>query len=377
MNIHLLLQDRSQLIKILSDLGFKEDIPAIMDILSSRVLFEPSNLRFLERSRAKYAAGEKFTPEDWNDITLDRRLLQITASYLFARLISARHKDLGLPPSVTTETVRGIGRELFEALAEYPEALWHKLGWTSHYSRNTMFKTGIFVYQLERISEKLPVWVYKERVSGKVAALAAEGVEVNSEGLVCQKNIPPKWVAKFAQTSTTVSGNYVDPSGYITQKRLSLSLKEWENVLAPGDLTAGIHIPPGCSMTGENCKASLQKASEVIQKYLSRLGIRSFTCMSWVFSPEWRILLPESNLARLAREVYLFPIYAAPTAGINFVFRKAPEELDLRTAPRQTRLQRIMLERLEEKKPLYAGGMFMLLEDVDQYGAQHYLTSKI
>ena len=94
--------------------------------------------------------------------------------------------------------------------------------------------------------------------------------------------------------------------------------------------------------------------------------------MSWVLSPDWPELLPESNMAKFMREVYLFPIKAGPTAGINFVFRRAAEELDLRTAPRRSRLQRIMLDKLAKKEPLHAGGMFMLLEDAGKYGTQPY-----
>ena len=377
MNIPQLLKEHHWLLETLRELGFSSDIPAITRMLGSGALLQPNNISFLERSCAKYASGEKFTSEDWDGITVDRRLLQVVLSAFFTRMIRVRHAELKLPAAVTAETSQAIGNELFEAFAGYPEPLWHKLGWTSRYYTATMFKTGIFVYNIEPTSEKLPVWAYRESVTGKVIALASDGLAVDEQGLICQKEMEPTWHTTLRHTSTTVSGNYIDPTGYITKRRVTLALEAWENILAPAKMTAAIHIPAGRAMISADCGASMRSVAQILRKYLPHLGVRCITCMSWVFSPDWLTLLPESNMAQVMREVYLFPIYSAPTAGINFVFRKPPEELDLQTAPRQTRLQRIMLERLEQKKPLYAGGMFMLLEDVDRYGSQHYHSASL
>jgi len=366
------LQDRAWLAESLSALDFHDALPAVLDALDRRTLLDGANLAAWEGCRVKWQNGGKLTPADLAGITVDRMLFLKVLCALLAPLIRERHAALGLPASITAETCRGIGRGLFDALTEYPDALVHKLGWTGLYCRAIMFKTGLFVYRLAPISEKLPVWAFRERATGKVAALASDGLAVDDQGLICQDGQPAALVTSLRRTAASITGNLVAPAGRITDRLVTLPLPAWEKVLAPGDLTAEMHIPPGRSMVGADCGASLQQAAEVFEKNLAQHGVRCFTCMSWVLSPDWPELLPESNMAKFMREVYLFPIKAGPTAGINFVFRRAAEELDLRTAPRRSRLQRIMLDKLAKKEPLHAGGMFMLLEDAGKYGTQPY-----
>ncbi len=372
MHIEAKLQSREWLAGALAALDFGDDAPAILAALNRQALLHPANIAALELCVKKWRTGQRLAAGDLSGITVDRLLFLKAMCALFVPLIRTRHAALGLPAEITDETCRGIGAGVFAALREYPDELVHKLGWAGLYCREIMFKAGLFVYRLSPISEKLPVWAFRERVSGKVAAVAADGIAVAANGLIAAHGRPAAFVASLRETPTEISGNLIDPRGRISSSRITLPLDAWENVLRPGVMTAEIHIPPGRSMLASDCGFSLQWAVQIIQKHLARQGARCLTCMSWILSPDWPQLLPDSNLAKFMREVYLFPIQAGPTVGVNFVFRRPAEELDLRTAPRRTRLQRIMLDKLAKKEPLHAGGMFMLLEDAGKYGTQPY-----
>lgn len=372
MHIEDKLQSREWLAGALDALDFGDDAPDILAAVNQQELLRPANIAALELCVEKWRTGQRLAANDLSGITVDRFLFLKAMCALFVPLIRTRHAALGLPAEITAETCRGIGAGVFAALREYPDELVHKLGWAGLYCREIMFKAGIFVYRLAPISEKLPVWAFRERASGKVAAVAADGIAVAANGLIAANGRPAAFAARLRETPTEISGNLVDPRGRISSARITLPLDVWENVLKPGIMTAEIHIPPGRSMLSADCGFSLKWAAQIIQKYLDRHGARCLTCMSWILSPDWPELLPDSNMAKFMREVYLFPIQAPPAMGVNFVFRKRPEDLDLKNAPRQSRLQRIMLERLEKHEPLYGGGMFMLFEDVDKFGTQYY-----
>lgn len=368
------LPERAQLAEWLGAAGLDESLPAVMAAYDSGALAAPANFAALRNCYQKaWLDGLRLTPEDLAGCTLDRMLLVKILLALLAPLLRARHKALVLPESVTAESCRGLGHSA-RVMSEFPDAFWRSLHWTGKYHREIMFKTGLFVYLVEKMSEKLPVWAFRSRADGAVAALAGDGVLVDEAGLISADEAPPAFVTHFDRTADTVAGHWVDPGGRITRECLTLPSADWETILGPDMVSAGIHIPPGRPMCPADCGASLRAAADVIRDCLARQGIKCFTCLSWILNPDWLTLLPDSNMAQFMREVYLFPIKSQPTAGIDFVFRQPAVELDLKTAPRKSRLQRIMLEHLEQKQPLHAGGMFLPLEDVKHFGTQHFAS---
>lgn len=355
------LPERAKLAEWLAAAGLDEDLPAVMAAYDSGALGAPANLAALRTCYQKaWLDGTGLTRDDFAGITVDRMLLIKILLALLAPLIRARHAELGLPSDVTGESCRALGNSS-RAMAEFPDAYIKSLYWAGKYYRETMFKTGIFVYLLANMSEKLPAWGFCNRNTGEVAALASDGVAVDDAGLVCGDNAAPAFITRMEQSSGKISGNRIAPAGRILRERAELNAAEWETVMAPRMCAATVHIPPGRPMLPDDCDASLRAAAQIIRRHLPGHGVKSFTCTSWILNPDWLTLLPDSNMAQFMRKVFLFPIKSTPTAGIDFVFRQAAGELDLKTAPRKSRLQRIMLEHLEQNKPLHAGGMFLPL----------------
>jgi hypothetical protein len=70
------------------------------------------------------------------------------------------------------------------------------------------------------------------------------------------------------------------------------------------------------------------------------------------------------------RELYLFPVPSTADAGLWFIFFQ--NTFDPATAPRDTSLQRAVLDYLAAGNRWRVGGMFFLLDDLGEFGRQHY-----
>jgi hypothetical protein len=131
-----------------------------------------------------------------------------------------------------------------------------------------------------------------------------------------------------------------------------------------------MHIPPGGNMTLELCRDSIREAFAFFARFFPSRPVRAVLSKSWIFNTQFEERLPDSNLAKFMRELYLFPIASTGTDGLFFVFCR--EHPDRSTAPRKTALQRAMLDILERGGALRSGGMFFLKRDLPRFGTQHY-----
>ncbi len=93
---------------------------------------------------------------------------------------------------------------------------------------------------------------------------------------------------------------------------------------------------------------------------------------SWIFNTQFEDSMPDSNLAKFMRELYLYP--AASNGRDGFFFVYAREYDDLSQAPRDTSLQRTLLDIMAEEQ-LRTGAMFILIEDLKHFGHQYYRSN--
>ncbi len=169
-----------------------------------------------------------------------------------------------------------------------------------------------------------------------------------------------------------VRGHPVAPTGQVLRHEVSLRRDAWNPVLARGDPVLEIHIPPAEPMPPAAVRTSLHTAAAFFRRYLPQRSWVAFSCRSWLFNPQLQdVLGGDANIPAWQREHYLYPVAAAAPAGLNFIFGFRP--FDLRTAPRDTRLRRAVVDYLERGIPWRNGGMFSLPEDLPSFGQQVYL----
>lgn len=287
------------------------------------------------------------------------------------------HKSLGVPEEITRET----------ALEPYCFSLNYKMAnagrtgifhkqyfWFRNYlADNLYFRIGRFEYWLKPF--KFDITVFRHVKTGQVKALADPGNMVTPEGFIDSLSDSPQpwteWPTSFHMDAKIAEGYPVSPLGIIEKEKIKLSLEEWSVVLKKDDTILEMHIPAGGKMDYEKCGESMRCAAEFFQSRFPEKKPLAITTSSWMFSPLLEEILPaESNLVKYMRELYLCPVKSGGTSSLWFLFFQ--DKPDPATAPRDTSLQRAILEYLEPGRVWHNGGMFVLINDLDKYGTQYY-----
>lgn len=213
----------------------------------------------------------------------------------------------------------------------------------------------------------------RNRKTGEVVLMAPDGIAYDRNGFVdgVGKGIDEKgWKSSFMMEGGRYRGTPISPLGCALSSGVSLAAADWVPEFSSGDMALDMHIPPGGSMTLDLCRESLVKAFEFFARFFPDKPVNAVISRSWIFNTQFEEMLPESNVARFMRELYLFPVESTGSDGFFFIFYK--DYPDLSKAPRRTSMQKAMLEVLERGGRLRSGGMFLLKRDIEFFGTQFY-----
>ena len=109
----------------------------------------------------------------------------------------------------------------------------------------------------------------------------------------------------------------------------------------------GVHIPEDGGLSPDLVDASFDEAKWFFPRHFPDKPARKATCDSWMLDPYLVERLPQSNIASFARRFTLDRCTDAPTDAIYFTFRqRGLDALD--KLPRETSLQRVVLERIDD-----------------------------
>ncbi|HCU36962.1 MAG TPA: hypothetical protein DGT21_16405 [Armatimonadetes bacterium] len=329
-----------------------------------------------------YLCPEACPPRGWPEFTArlgdDAGVFYMLVGLGVIPLMRKWHAELGIPEEVTRETA-GQARCYCDDMYRtghngLPGMYINQLGWMRHYTRERYFRLGRLEYWLAPYNwDEL---VFRHKTTGEVAAFAADGVRFSKDGRVFADETMYKdgegWTALVERTDTHVSGHLLHPDGHGTPRRVSLPLGGWEPVLEKGVMTLQMHIPSGGRMTPEACAESILRASEFFPRHFPDDAPVAITCGSWIFSPCLEeCLSAESNLVRFQRELFLVPSAASGSDGLWFVFLRQGLP-DPKTWPRDTSVQRAILDWIAAGNFWGAGRMFFMLDDAPRFGQQVY-----
>lgn len=293
------------------------------------------------------------------------------------RLLWQVHQERGIPEAVT----RASSYPPLTILQRYQALTGGKLGiegwlffWFQFVASGDLYRLGRLEYSLQPFEGNIRV--YQHLQTGVVQALAETGSRFMADGY------PPfgvetegDWVAALVEDGDSVTGAPVSPLGYATPTPLRLPLAEWELRLRNGDTILDMHIPDWDPLTLDLLRDSLEQALVFFPRYHPDRPFKAFCCASWMFNTQlvdW--LPPTSNLLAFQRQGYLFPLPSDGTEGLYFIFGR--QEIDLATAPRDTRLRRAIIDHLAAGGLLRDGGFFLLPEDVSRFGSEPYRSGE-
>jgi hypothetical protein len=330
-----------------------------------------------------YLAPEPSPPTDWPRLTRmlgdDGGIFYLLVGLAAIPLIRSWHRKLGIPEDITRDTTAQVHWRvhIHQSIHGRPGVEKSQLGWIRHYTRERYFRIGRLEYWLAPY--KGAEEVFRNRETGEVVAFAGEGTRFNSEGRVFRDpehyQSEEGWTSTYVRTAEYVEGHLLHPEGYGVPESVKFSLRDWECLLEENVMTLQLHIPFGGGMTLDACRDSIEQAKTFFEMHFPDEPAAAITCGSWIFGPQLQECLSEtSNLVAFQRELFLVPSAASGADGLWFVFlrRGLP---DFETWPRETSVQRAILEYLEQGHIWGAGRMFYLLDDAPSFGQQTYRSS--
>lgn len=287
-----------------------------------------------------------------------------------------KHQELGVSDEVTRETclqVRCFAENYRRGRRGLLGVFRPQLGWLRHYTAGRLFRLGRMEYMLQPFNGGVDV--YRHAATGEVLALAPDGMRVNGSGYVARGaellDDVRTWTVVRREETESVSGFVVSPRGMVVREQVTLPRREWDPVLTKGDTILDMHIPAGGGMTPELCADSMRRAAAFFRERFPDRPFAAVSCRSWIFNTQLDgILPPDSNLVAYQRELYLYPIPSGFTDGLWFLFFQ--KDFDTSTAPRDTAVQRAVLDFLEAGNAWRSGAMFFMVEHLDRLGTQHY-----
>ena len=285
-----------------------------------------------------------------------------------------RYKEKGIPEEVISDTCLEVRCFFNNHIVGYnglPGLIPKQLAWLRNYYNVRLFRLGRFEYKLE--PAKHNYLYFRNRKTGEKLVLSGEGNQYNQQGLIDGSGDvwdDNPWIASIEKSADAVTGYPIAPYGYALNKTISLNLNDWEQLAGEGEWCIDMHIPSGGGMSPDVCLDSMRKAISFFADYFPEQKAKVIICGSWIFNPQFEEYIPKSNLTKFLKELYLYPIHSSGEDGIFFVF--CNDYKNLKNPPRDTSLQRMMLDVLENGKQLRSAGMVFFNEDIDKFGTQCY-----
>lgn len=327
----------------------------------------------LHKHLCEYPEGHNFIDWPGLDAVLGNNsgVFSLLVALGIVPLVRERYAAKNTPEDIIHDTVLEINcfNENYKIGNNgYPGILFDSFGWLRNYVEARLFRLGRMEYKLRQFPHT--VEVYRHKKDGKIIALSADGICYGNDGFVVKEKEGYACKSSLKKSDSSVTGVVISPRGMSLNKPITLGFDEWEHVLGEGNDIIDVHIPSGGGLTPEACEDSMKKVIEFFDSFFPEVKTKAFYCHSWIFNTQFEDILPGSNLVKFMEELYLFPVPSEPDDGCRFVFCRKYD--DWNEAPRDTRLQRGMLDILQSGGKLRSGGMFFLKEDLKYFGNQYY-----
>jgi hypothetical protein len=310
-------------------------------------------------------------PRDIPAIGGDAGLLYLLCALAMIPLTIQKHRTLFIPEAVTRDTCLVVSSFNLYHMTGYgrPGILVQHFPWMRKHPAGELFRLGRFEYQ--RVPQHGKVRLWRHRQSRRPILFMPPDRWYDEEGFGVFPDDPrARLLSVWDEDDTRVTGTAASPRGTAIPEPVTIDKVSWERVLGPDDPVLDMHIPAGGGMTLKACEHSLRAAFEFFDRHVGAVATATVFCESWIFNTQLEEWLPDSNLTRFMRELYLYPRISSGNNGLNFVFVRDYD--DWSQAPHKTRLQRALLDHYCNGTPLRCGGMVFLREDLDQFGTQVY-----
>jgi hypothetical protein len=285
------------------------------------------------------------------------------------------HEAMKIPPTISRDTclqIRAFNEAYKIRYDGLPGTPVSKLMWLRQHPRGKIFRVGRFEFRLIHQPAKVQCWRHDE--TGETLLFMPPGLLFDADGFVAPTGSgQARWQSTLDEDDSTICGTVASPLGMAMSAVTTIEKSVWRRVLGPEDYVLDLHIPEGGGMTPAVVAESLRAVFKFFDTCFPDVRPLAVQCRSWIFNTQLETHLAGSNLASFMREVYLFPVMSSGDDGLLFIFCRDYDDWTL--APRETRLQRALLDLYCGGTPLRCGGMVFLREDLGRFGEQVYRGS--
>ena len=289
-------------------------------------------------------------------------------------------------PAMKLLEVRGVPAGYYENIPYQPmEHQFNKLikngddfPWDMNFYTCSIFLMDRFLFIPCKFEDTLSL--YRNNKTNKVTALKYGGEEFRRDGQFDGINQvydrQGKFTTVWEENESFITGNPVNPMGFVKKERITLDKKEWTSVLKEGDTLLALHVPSGPGYNPIRLKNSMELAIVFYDKYFPELEVKGFWSESWLYDSRLSLVLDcdKSNIIKVQRQFYLYPIKEGDSMLRYEAF--GDWNADPTKVPVKTSLQKAALEYMKEGKRFNTLSMVVLREDVDKVGNNTYITGE-
>lgn len=283
------------------------------------------------------------------------------------------YKKRDIPEQVTIETLSDIGIWMADFFTQ--NGVWglQEFWWLYIHFSGSLFRLGRLQFINKEFTGKMKV--FRNKKTRKVISISEAGINYRADGQVQGTNniydLNGLWVSNYLETVKSIKGHPISPMGFVEQKEIELSKKDWEEVLSKGSPVLDVHIATGSKLSHGACGSSFKSAVEFYKKYFPEITFDGFMCTSWLLDPQFQTILPlDSNIVRFQRELYLYPVKSDDAQTFERVFGSNPENKNMLKA--ESSMQKAILDYINKGNHMHYSGMFLLKEDLNYWGEAFY-----
>lgn len=329
--------------------GLDREIAAVVHRTASRVRSDPRLVRLAEHLR--YIFHDR-TDHHFYRFTVEvpslggvGGMLPLLPLLAGTPRLRDLHRRLRIPRRVVTDTLLDIAIWMRHRRRAVGHWGFNEIGWMLLHFNGRLYRLGRLQFALDRFHGR--VHAFRHRGSGRVVLLSAPGVVYRADGRVDGtngvKDPRGRWTSRLSRRAGEVRGHPMSATARCLKDPVLLPVREWAEVLQPGDPILDMHIPAGLPLNEAAAVASCDRAPAFFASRFPRHRFKALVCYGWLMDAAFQEMLPPvANMRRFQDHFHLYPIRGSGRHSLWTIFGSSAKHLN--RAPRDTALRRNVLD---------------------------------